>query len=690
MKNPETELGSDIPSTSMDIERLVVDNDGWIMEEPGTSTEEHMDRSGRGPGSEIDGSSDLEEFYEIDMSDNSDSDGDNAEDEDWVPIGQTGQSINKDLTASGKENETDDKQSSDDPGAIDHGNTELTPDILKRIMKVVYCVDSPNEDTLSLLKEQMEERPKLKIKLLKDLQLGKTMFKEKSRRRRRKKAQDMSTAVPTIVKIPANREKPTTTGQSSSVEGSGPWNPHQPLTLALATAHVAAQKHEKGDYEGYVPRFRPIAPKSPFPGGHPRYYPVVPRPKTFVPKPNTVVNPVLKKDYPKLRPIAPKTSIPGPDPVSIKDDPRLVRMKANNSMTIQVDLSSGYQMNETANVPTHKSASDVYPRGRSQTIKQGNIPQTTSQRKPDVSINDKVESQQPLIPPGNIRLLDQSLPQDRAIFMPEKKTVNIPHLAPCPPNTLDVLVPVDVQGQMKPPFMAIPLDSCNLVFSSKEHKSSQEEESVTRETAIHEAESSAKPLHEPNNNKTSSSDNDTESSTVLDAVNASTSSNQPGTSKSGAELPGAGVFPNAPFPSKAPEQAPFTIAPKILPPPALPPGIVPPGMVPVGLVPGGFPSGAFPREMLPPGVVPMTIPTNILPQQGALHPHALSHPHSMCTCPTLCPRHTFLYLMGCQLTFRGLLYPCNHKITELLKVTSLKPQKALVLMGAENMMKMIH
>ena len=118
MKNPETELGSDIPSTSMDIERLVVDNDGWIMEEPGTSTEEHMDRSGRGPGSEIDGSSDLEEFYEIDMSDNSDSDGDNAEDEDWVPIGQTGQSINKDLTASGKENETDDKQSSDDPGAI--------------------------------------------------------------------------------------------------------------------------------------------------------------------------------------------------------------------------------------------------------------------------------------------------------------------------------------------------------------------------------------------------------------------------------------------------------------------------------------------------------------------------------------------------------------------------------------------
>ncbi|XP_785588.2 uncharacterized protein PB18E9.04c [Strongylocentrotus purpuratus] len=543
---------------------LMVSEDGWIEGEPKSPKSDNQQSSD-------DHMSGMESDFDIDEND--------GEDGDWIPDPGSDSDENDGPNSESKEEE------STQSGAIDL-DEPLTEETLKKIMEVVYGVSTPNVATLGLLKEQMDERPKLKLKLLKDLQRGHSMFKKRLKYKNVVvKRQLIET--PSPVKVHVQKTMPQ-------------WAPHQPLTLAKATAHLAAH-HSKGESKGSLPDIPPAQPRLPPP---PYVYrsiaPKQPLQAACLPQNNGVMNTGLVLS---TRPSVAMTS--SSVPPGIMNSVPALPTRPSVAMTSN-SVPSGI-MNSVPALPTRPS-----------------VAVTSTPVNPGSNI-----LQDTLKPQTNISFKDMSSPPTRAIFMPENRTVNIPELHPSPAGSLDVLVPVDATGQMKEPFMGIPLDSCNLIFKSDSE------------------EGSPKSNVQSGKDTPSRRSNDENPSVPIQNIKQEGRSSfqssplQHLSTQSNAALPSAGVFPNP--------QSATSAAPGILPTRApLTAGLLPPGMVPVGLAPASArPSGVFPAHMFPPG----SIPAGMVPV--ALPPDALRFPvpgaHVNCTCPSGSrppgpPVHSLLHL----------------------------------------------
>lgn len=544
---------------------LMVSEDGWIEGEPKSPKSDNQQSSD-------DHMSGIESDFDIDEND--------GEDGDWIPDPGSDSDENDQPNSENKEEE------STQSGAIDL-DEPLTEETLKKIMEVVYGVSTPNVATLALLKEQMDERPKLKLKLLKDLQRGHSMFKKRLKYKNVVvKRQLIET--PSPVKVPVHVQK--TMPQ---------WAPHQPLTLAKATAHLAAH-HSKGESKGSLPDIPPAQPRLPPPYVYRSIAPKQPLQAAGLPQKNGIMNTGLILP---ARPTVAMTSSSLPP----------------GSMNTGLVLSTR---------PSVAMTSSSVPPGVMNSVPA--LPTRPSVAVPSTPVNPGSNIlQDNLKPQTNISFKDMSSPPTRAVFMPENRTVNIPELHPSPAGSLDVLVPVDATGQMKEPFMGIPLDSCNLIFKSDSE------------------EGSPKSNVQSGKDTPSRRSNDENSSVPAQNIKQEGRSSfqspplQHLSTQSNATLPSAGVFPNP--------QSATSAAPGILPTRApLTAGLLPPGMVPVGLAPASArPSGVFPSHMFPPG----SIPAGMVPV--ALPPDALRFPvpgaHVNCTCPSGSrppgpPVHSLLHL----------------------------------------------
>nr|XP_054755132.1 nascent polypeptide-associated complex subunit alpha, muscle-specific form-like [Lytechinus pictus] len=578
---------------------LVVNEDGWIKGEPSSPEGQAQPPKGGKSGTDNQQSSDemsgAESDFDIDENDGDDED-------DWVP------DPSSDSDFEGDESE-DNGGEGREAGNIEpievNPDEPLTNEILKKIMEVVYGVPKPNLDTLVLLKEQMDERPKLKLKLLKDLQRGHSIFKKRHRSDQQR------------IHVVKKQYIQTPSPVPESIESTVPqWTPHQPLTLERATAHLAAQ-HGKGENNtlpnppsapanyrvpnpAMVPVFNilPNAPRAsvnilsntrapvnilprtapapvhvPGPALAPGLVPAhalpfsqiqLPRIQPGLPHmlqmPQILQMPQMSQTL--YRPIAPKPPLLH---VAPRTPPQNTVMKKAPDLPAQPKVTA-----PSSSLPSRTIAVPVLP-----TLPSAAVTSTSSSSpiNPESNVPKNTEKTQ-----ETIRFKDESSPQTRAVFMPEKRIVNIPELHPSPTGSLDVLVPVDATGQMKEPFMGIPLDSCKILFNSD----SEDEETDTNEA---------------------------------------TGKDTPSRRSNDPSLPGQSSSPNP--------QLRISTAPGI---PPNPSRIIPPGMVPVGLAPasarpsGVFPSDMFPPGSIPPGMVPIALPPN------ALH-YPVPGPHVKCTCP---------------------------------------------------------
>ncbi|XP_071500798.1 uncharacterized protein [Diadema antillarum] len=515
-----------------------------------------------------------EEWLPVD-SDNDDESGG----EEWTPSGTQG------LDSQGQHMET--RTSNAGGVVLFDANQELTTDVLKGIMKVVYGVSDPNESTLLMLKEQMEERPRLKTKLLRDLHLGHSMFKKRGKNSTR--ARDISSD-----KSPDGNETPSTSSPyrkvqhpsdvpssepSSSISPSSSssmaasqlqasrvtiaggiksaeasisavtWSPHQPLTLEKLRAHLAT-KHQS----------HPMTNNGPI--------------RLVPPQTCHLINPRVMHTIPSMQSQHPGTSS--------------AQQFAQSTQSVQ---------------PNPIPASQL----------------------------------------GRIRFIDNAVPTPHAVFLPQSRTVNIPELKAGPPGSMDVLVPVDASGQMKPPFVGIPLRTCRIEFTPDKSEPSHEQSSSTSApvhqenppNAVQGAESleegrstsilapctstpgvpksTAENINRNLNNTVQSAQPALHPQTTANSQPIVVNRNTPPGMAPGV-LPSRVAPPVLP-PGVAPAMLPPGVAPAVLPPgilpppPSLPPGTVPPGMVPIGVLPAGMvPGGQIPPGLLPPGVVTVSLP----------------------------------------------------------------------------------
>ncbi|XP_041473767.1 proteoglycan 4-like [Lytechinus variegatus] len=560
---------------------LVVNEDGWIEREPsspeGKAQPPESGKSGTDNQQSSDEMSGAESDFDIDEND--------ADDDDWVP------DPGSDSDFEGVDDE-DNGGEGREAGNIEpievNPDEPLTNEILKKIMEVVYGVPKPNLDTLVLLKEQMDERPKLKLKLLKDLQRGHSIFKKRHRSDQQR------------IHVVKKQYIQTPSPVPESVESTVPqWTPHQPLTLARATAHLAAQQG-KGENNTL-----------PYPASAPAIY-RVPNP-AMVPVSNILPNPPRApvNILPRTAPAPVPVHVPGPGLVPAHAIPfsQIQLPRIQPGLPQMLKMPQILQMPQTVYRPIAPKPPLLAPRTPQQNTVMKKAPDLPAQPKvtaPSSSLPSRTtavpvlptlpsaavtstSSSSPINPESNVPkntektqeticFKDESSPKTRAVYMPEKRIVNIPELHPSPTGSLDVLVPVDATGQMKEPFMGIPLDSCKILFNSD----SEDEGTDTNEA---------------------------------------TGKDTPSRRSKDPSLPGQSSSPNP--------QLRVSAAPGI---PPNPSRIIPPGMVPVGLAPasarpsGVFPSDMFPPGSIPPGMVPIALPPN------ALH-YPVPGPHIKCTCP---------------------------------------------------------